>query len=284
MLIRIFLPWIALAAVLGFAIGGTVVDLSFEPPPQQSAAVERADQSTKSDSSKITIPKSPDERIADYTWWLGAFTFALVVVSSVQILFLIRTDKTARITAEAAKLSAGAAVAADLPHVFISEIILVENKDAVWPEPLRSPFIKLEFKNYGRTPAFLVQQSVNITTAKALPDSGVYSSMFEFPPGVAIERDAVRSNTFLAEHGNDLNTIADILERRTSLWIYGYINYQDFLGQFHEMGFCAHFVPAQGLSPAGGFRVGRGPPRYTYKHVSKQGPPRLNKNLPNSVI
>jgi hypothetical protein len=50
-------------------------------------------------------PVAQDRRIADYTEWLAIFTAALVAVSAVQIFFLGRADRTARISADAARLS-----------------------------------------------------------------------------------------------------------------------------------------------------------------------------------
>ena len=57
----------------------------------------------KSDAPNIVSPKSAEDRIADYTWWLSAFTLGLAVVSSFQIYFLIRADKTARLMAQTAQ-------------------------------------------------------------------------------------------------------------------------------------------------------------------------------------
>jgi len=55
--------------------------------------------------------RKPDERLADYTLWLERFTGLLVLVSAIQIGFLIGADRTARRSADAAKLAADAATA-----------------------------------------------------------------------------------------------------------------------------------------------------------------------------
>lgn len=70
--------------------------------------------STVTSNAPKTTPKtgsseSADDRIAQYTEWLAGFTGLLVLISSVQILFLIRADKTARTSADAAKVLAEAA-------------------------------------------------------------------------------------------------------------------------------------------------------------------------------
>jgi hypothetical protein len=90
-------------------------------PPNQRA-IESGSYGTQESGRKIAMPNSAEDRIADYTWWLSAFTLALVVVSAVQIRFLIRADKTARIAAEAAVKSASAATAIEFPIVRTSWI------------------------------------------------------------------------------------------------------------------------------------------------------------------
>jgi len=81
-------------------------------PSNNQQATESSSHQAEKSAAHITGPNSPDERIANYTWWLSAFTLALVVVSGFQIFFLTRADKTARISADAAKDSAEVAKAA----------------------------------------------------------------------------------------------------------------------------------------------------------------------------
>lgn len=54
--------------------------------------------------------ETPDERIADWTEALALITLLLATISVVQIAFLIRADKTARISAQAANKAADAAL------------------------------------------------------------------------------------------------------------------------------------------------------------------------------
>ncbi len=74
-------------------------------PPLQSEAIERADQSLQGKSK----PVSADERIADYTAVLAWLIGVLAVVSALQIYFLNRADKTARIAANSARDASEAA-------------------------------------------------------------------------------------------------------------------------------------------------------------------------------
>src|SRR5579863_4134679 len=73
------------------------VELSSQPP--HNGAPEQTNQTAQ----QYIDPRSPEQRLADYTFWLERFTGALVVISAIQILFLLRSDSTARTAANAAK-------------------------------------------------------------------------------------------------------------------------------------------------------------------------------------
>jgi hypothetical protein len=91
-----------IAAVFVVALGGCAVLALGQLPvaPEQRGAVRSAHQQTEQPSA--------EERMADYTWWLNAFTFCLVVISAVQGAFIARGNATARRSADAARMSAAA--------------------------------------------------------------------------------------------------------------------------------------------------------------------------------
>src|SRR5438105_6678090 len=62
------------------------------------------------ETDEKAVERCTNYRLAVYTGWLAVFTALLAVVGSVQIAFLIRADKTASTSADAAKLAANAAV------------------------------------------------------------------------------------------------------------------------------------------------------------------------------
>jgi len=88
-----------LLAVAIFAMGMTFSSTIF--PPNQTSEREGSTNNSKEKSPKIGDTESADDRIAKYTLWLAILTGALVVVSGFQGYFLIRADRTARITADA---------------------------------------------------------------------------------------------------------------------------------------------------------------------------------------
>jgi hypothetical protein len=108
----------------------------------------------------------PTDSVGLYTLVLAAFTGLLVFVSSAQGYFLLRADKTARIAANAAKLSADAAVGLALPIVGADDPELLD-VDGFVPDgdpyagsdvsglPKKFSVIPMiAFRNEGQTPAF----------------------------------------------------------------------------------------------------------------------------------
>jgi hypothetical protein len=145
--------WIVVALfVVWTSFGNWYSWRSLLPSPNQQT-VDRSDRGTKNSSPKITTPKSADDRIADYTWWVAAFTFALSVVSGFQIFFLIRTDKTARLAADAARKSAEHIPRAERAYIFGGIKFwdpVDRNKDGI-----RCVKINISMANYGKTPGFI---------------------------------------------------------------------------------------------------------------------------------
>jgi hypothetical protein len=108
-----------------------------------------------SDETKTNIdPRPPEERIADYTLWLERFTGLLALVSTVQIFFLIRADRTARISADAAKAAADAALLAlDRPWLHIESLRNILTNPT--PQTER-PIAGFKITNHGKAPASIL--------------------------------------------------------------------------------------------------------------------------------
>jgi hypothetical protein len=121
---------VTFAAFACLLIGFGVVEWHISSLPssnQQKTA--QSDSGTAKKPKQIVAADSADDRIARYTLWLAIFTGALVIVSGFQGYFLIRADRTARISADAAKKSADntrksveAFIDTERPRVFISKI------------------------------------------------------------------------------------------------------------------------------------------------------------------
>jgi hypothetical protein len=155
----------AIAAFACIVLGFGIIEWEMSSPASPHQQTSKGGRySAKESPSRVAIPKTAEDRIADYTWWLAAFTFALVTVSFFQIFFLTRADKTARTAADAAKLNAEALMAAEgaalypvlkkinLKAVFQGTILHPTMPDT---NILSAPEVVYCFKNYGKTPAVI---------------------------------------------------------------------------------------------------------------------------------
>jgi hypothetical protein len=90
--------WIAplwtVAALAGVAWG--VVGLYSSKQPPQQTYQEASSERTTEKSDQVSQAQEADDRIAAYTLWLAIFTGALVVVSAIQIGFLVRAEGATR--------------------------------------------------------------------------------------------------------------------------------------------------------------------------------------------
>jgi hypothetical protein len=204
--------------------------------PNYNQAVERSHDRTENSGPKIIA----DERIANYTWWVAAFTCALSVVSAFQIFFLIRADKTARISAESAKQSAeagitaaNAAVKAEQAHVY--PIIGYENIVQVvqsrrTTQKTREIRVSYRLKNFGKTPAMIIQAGHELVCAPDPPkgNAGI-RSFFEVTKVLGPDGDVSDPPTdctaYLSPDDAQL-----VLESKATVWFHGFVRYEDVLG------------------------------------------------------
>jgi hypothetical protein len=117
-------------------------------------------------AAKETKPGTPDERLAAYTFWLATFTGLLAIIAIAQGFFLIRADKTARISAEAAsaslELSKTTAQRQLRAYVHVSGAIVRDPLDNMKRR------VVLSTKNYGQTPAYDVTMWI-VTCVREFP-------------------------------------------------------------------------------------------------------------------
>jgi hypothetical protein len=114
--------------VAGMIVIGTGFGLS-QPsePPEKHEHTQKSDQKPASNNPlKNFWNWTTADAVSFYTFVLAIFTGVLSVIAIVQIRYLVRADKTARISADAANLSANAAVAANLPIIRPQAFSLIE--------------------------------------------------------------------------------------------------------------------------------------------------------------
>jgi hypothetical protein len=193
------------------------------------------------------LEKTFDDPIALYTLLLAVFTGALVAVTVGQIGFLIRTDKTARLTAEAAKVSADAAVAINRPFILIEQ---VESGLKAEPGKVAFGFYKYNITNCGRTPAQLLEFRDDVRLSRrgiVMPPPLLENEgrRHRLPIGVVVTRDkpfAISGLPFPAL-GDEAPGIMTRLHSDPSLQLFliGAVRWVDVFGDRFETGFCSWF-------------------------------------------
>jgi len=121
---------------------------------------------------------------------------------------------------------------------------------------------RVVLKNYGNTPAFLESQALGIYVGLSLPLEPNYSPFaYDLEPENIVEPAA--QYTF---HGirplHNSEQISAIIEQRTFLWVYGYVQYKDFLGARHITRFCKQLLFSTLKNDHYQFSEGAVPPRY----------------------
>ncbi|HEX9512983.1 MAG TPA: hypothetical protein VF939_20980 [Puia sp.] len=200
-----------------------------------------------------------DDRIAKYTFALDWLTAALVTVTAIQLIFVYRADKTAKITAEAARDSARAAIGIELPIIkaFTPNDLL----DLSAPIPPSGPYglsesfgppgrysalSSLEFKNYGRTVAFVEKLIIGWNVIEKLPVLPNFAHIVPIERGTIIKEDKqLRIDPSITIELTDAQ-IALISQEEASLWVYGTLFYQDFLDSYHTAKFCWRWTKDEG--------------------------------------
>jgi hypothetical protein len=182
-----------------------------------------------------------------FTALLALFSGILTVTTFIQIRYLRRADETARISADAATIAARAAVASEMPIVFLTDISLWDvpfpgtesgGGASVHGVPPKLTTVQVEFKNYGRTPARLIQLYVDNRIVKELPADPQYVLGRDLRSGSTIA--AGGEQTLDAPYQFQISEAHQdaIAKEEAFFWVYGLLNYRDFLGNLHETRFC----------------------------------------------
>jgi hypothetical protein len=134
----------------------------------------------------------PTDSVGLYTLVLAAFTLLLVLVSAGQGYFLLRSDETARIAANAADLSARSAIAIELP------LITAMPDGFSWGHQRRigNALVifsfgvdRIVFYNSGRTRALASELQFGFTVGDQLPEKPIYAFSKPFSIDSIIESD-----------------------------------------------------------------------------------------------
>ena len=239
-----------LLAVAIFALGAAFVSSSQPPNTEQNAATEQQTKNEGGSHGKETQSLwVPTDSVGLYTLVLSIFTGILAAVSIFQGVMLLRADKTTRISADAAKRSADAAVNVELPILIMNFANLTAPGIATITPKMILPknfWPIISFENFGRSPAQIIEGCLEWTTVKnpselLLPPR--YQNIAPYSANVVVIAKGrvpvdVPCQIFLTE-----KQMADISSGEQSLFIFGYLSYKDFLNEPHEVRFCMKWRP-----------------------------------------
>ena len=159
--------------------------------------------------------------------------------------------KAAQASADAAMLSARAAIALELP---IIRIALHGFSFGSSQRPTDRQYEwcvlnALRFSNLGRTKAFPIQIRCGWTVGERLPDEPIYTFTKQFRIGLIFDPDPkitpqLHVNEFVCEQPVGFHK--SIRDDNQRLWFYCSLSYLDFMQNRHEAGFCWRRYEAAG--------------------------------------
>jgi hypothetical protein len=220
------------AAIVFVAAFGAWTGSAFSADQHCNQAAGKPHQDAETCTPSIAPPKSAEDRIADYTWWLCAFTLLLGVVSIVQIVFLTRADQAA----------ARAFIATHRPKIIVRDFRLTE-PEIPRDEPMNFIFVA---HNIGVSPAKITGlRSATFVQRSDLP----LPPNLGFPHHQPFNYD-MESGTHELIPGNggfrpEGNEAMEIFAGSCALYCMGVLIYQDNIGIRRETAFCRRFRPRE---------------------------------------
>jgi hypothetical protein len=269
---------LALGFLVATAIWAIVFVRQSSRQPQQSGTYATSEQhsadklqNNQDQSQSLWIPT---DSIGLYTLVLATFTGLLFAVSVFQGYFLLRADKTARITAESAKRSADAAIAADLPDLIVNKIFLLpakgEPQEFPRSYPTKGSRIIFDIHNVGRSRGTIEKLCFEVRICLTLPKEPDYVHIF--PVNTVVKGDD--SFEWFVENFSipepDTDEMKSINSGNSRLWVYGFIRFRDHhLRSVYSLGFCTLWYGGWPGGPDPGF-YREGPGAYIYKRTEEQ--------------
>ena len=209
----------------------------------------------RNESSKIERPITPDERIANYTEALAYLTAVLSFVSIIQLGFLLRADRTARLSADAAKQAADVIPTLERAFIYVDEIrigkdIINISDGALYLQKEQSQWkIEISIINCGRTPAnifnFIGFAEIRSSDPPTVDETLQAATYKPSASRIIIIIAANARGKLPATHTVSGLGFADMdrfRNRDISLYVWGVIRYADIFGFVHPTEFCLRMI------------------------------------------
>ncbi len=238
--------WVLVFA-FSVAIAGNLASHSFQKQPRLHTYNNAGNKNAQQKVADRAIPKESEKAITLYNYWLMIFTGVLAIVALVQILFVFKADKTARIAANAARKAAETAdtnlIATQRPFVFIR---LFETR------LIRQDFqIQPQWENSGNTPAMRMRSYANWKVFASEPPPG-YTWPDLDSQGNELSEPGPGETRFIGPKATQyaeilkvpITTMENIRQGSVKLFVWGWAEYGDIISDTarHRTEFCNEFL------------------------------------------
>ena len=221
----------------------TFVNTVPTPDPAQNKSTENQTE---------TYVKTPEQRIADLTFWLifvaciqAAILFAQLIAMSIQARRLRETVKATEKAANAAKESADALPTIEKAFMFVTNLEWKPNTDGAKFHAIGDNIIEAILFNGGKTPAILDKVFMTHTIRKEYPHRAEIGKLANVTPDNTIVKSG--DSTFATiDITLSQDQWTEMVLHKNKLLCYGRIEYTDIFGKNHETGFCWECANPQG--------------------------------------
>jgi hypothetical protein len=186
-------------------------------------------------------------------WWLVILGFGTLGIFGWQTKILGKSVVATQTAADAAEISAKAAMGVAVPVLMLDEFSFMPSAGQSLKDDLRWPRMRITVKNFGQSPAFLRSFAVEFTCSEH-PSALTYPHVLYFDHGTAVEAgksfplEGAGVESWEGFQEEDATAIA---AGKKTLFIYGCVWYGDVFGPaVHELRFCkwgAEFGKAHGV-------------------------------------
>jgi hypothetical protein len=221
-----------------------------------SAAAQPKDNARDS-RAENQVPSSSE-------WWsiingvsVAVFTFALVIVGSLQWRAMRHTLNETRRSVDVLWANTQSLIAGERAWVFLESL---EGISGVMHQ--HTTTVALRFKNHGRTPAWLSEVGVVFVLQKGEMGTLINSPKIQTVPYTRILVHGESTDKFTAHLDLRSWVEQEVMEQGWIPCVYGFVRYRDIFGQSRETSFCRSFHQSDGL-------------RGEWK---ESGPPEANRN------
>lgn len=213
---------------------------------------ERRDRVEKIESDKKLVDLTAE--LAKFTRWLAYATIALAIVTGGLVIMGIKQasdmKRSLRInqqSADAATRSADALVGVEIARMLVTEfdifLPLMSPRTASAAQAMQ---FEVGFTNHGRTTAIFTRFLGDAVVGTALPDKPDDLRLQDLPNDHLAESKQTRRYDIRAGGPISLERLAGVISEQEFIWVYGYLEYRDFMDKPHRTAFLKQFVPHAG--------------------------------------